>query len=169
MFFQMSVGDLIWQWRSGLEDVCCRYFKDVFLEDVLCTDSKTKIYFFIELLYPIHFLTLHCHSYWHLWYFENESGTHSFCAGGGVRSSVFWFCSLMCYPLDHGALVWISYSLVNVKNWGPRSGSNLKSLLLRYFNEISYSEAFKGADYESVVKFTKDVQPRVVLARFSLH
>jgi len=28
---------------------------------------------------------------------------------------------------------------------------------------------FKGANYESVVKFTKDVQPRVVLARFSLH
>ena len=58
----------------------------------------------------------------------NESNTYSFCAGGGVRSSVFEFCSLMCYPLD-----------------------------------------FKGADYESVVKFTKDVQPRVVLARFTLH
>jgi len=30
MFSQISVGGLIRQWRRGLEDVCCRYFEDVF-------------------------------------------------------------------------------------------------------------------------------------------
>ena len=129
-FFQISV-DLIWQWRSGLEDVCCSYFEDVFWNvrkmfckpesecqchwlfskvtgpecHSECTDSKTKI-FFIWAVVPfiLHFLTLACHLYWYSKYFVSESGTHSFYAGGGVRFSVFGFCSAMCYPLDHGTL-----------------------------------------------------------------
>ena len=80
----------------------------------------------LELLLTMHwfknqniFLLSYCTSYtslayiglplvWYSWYFVNESDTPSFCAGGGIRSTIFWFCSLMCYPLDHGALVWAS-------------------------------------------------------------
>ena len=35
--------------------------------------------------------------------------------------------------------------------------------------KTSSKGAFEGADSKSVVKFTKKVQPRVVLARLSLH
>ena len=96
-----------------------------------CTDSKT-FFFLFELLYSwsFIFLTLHWHLYRYSWYFAIERGTYSFCAGDGVRSLVLWFRSLICYPLDHGALMWAQLSLVNVKNRGPRSGFNLKSLLL---------------------------------------
>ena len=64
-------------------------------------------YFFYWVIVPLilHFLTLDCHLYWYSWFFVNESCTPSFCAGGGIRSTIFWFNNLMCYPLDHGALV----------------------------------------------------------------
>jgi len=71
-----------------------------------CTDSKTKIFFNWDILPFIrHILILDYRLYWYSWSFMNESGTHSFWAGGGAQSSIFWFCSLMWYPLDHGALV----------------------------------------------------------------
>ena len=54
------------------------------------TDSKTKIFFNWAIVsFNLHCLTLHCYLYWYSWYFEIESGTYSFRAGGGVWSSVF--------------------------------------------------------------------------------
>jgi len=56
-FFQISL-DLIWQWRSGLEDVCCRYFE--MFGRCFVHWFKNPKYILIELLYLSSFVFLSC-------------------------------------------------------------------------------------------------------------
>ena len=135
-----------------------------------CTDSKPKLFFF-ESFYFLSFIFLR--------WIATCTGTHNitwwkvelthFVPAVGFDPRLYWF---VVWGVIHWTTVrWCECSslwlILRIEDPAQALISNLYQL--RYFNEISYPGIFKGTDYESVVKFTKDVQPRDVLARFSLH